>query len=255
MPCKSLSLCMAQLWASYRIRRQGRGRECREDTVRAEVHDDRNEAVDAPSVLPLPSSIFRFHHQQSPSSPSPSVKVHICSSSSEKSATIGLPPSALPSSSFEVVEEHKEHFAFDVTARTTLLRPMETTTDPGSGMGLPPLRTSIKEHLVAMRVSDNELVDHLRISAKTREIGQPWTTLSQEARRDEGSVETQQSLLAVLALDPEEESQMNTLRTAPVHKVMLPPLGPPFGPPLGPPLVPPLKTTLGRQSGHRRKRS
>ena len=140
------------------------------------VHDLTPAAVDAHVVLPLPSTIFQFHHHHhhQPSN----VKVHIAPSSKIPSS-IEPSPSGLPALFPEGVEvEQNETDTFDASARTALLRPMETTIDPGSRTGTPlRRRSSIQEHLIALRVSGNELVDRLRTSGTSRESGyQPWTS-------------------------------------------------------------------------------
>ena len=95
---------------------------------------------------------------------------------------------------------------------------METT---GQNPGATTLRTSMKEHLVALSVSDKELVDRLTTSGTTPAIGHLQTILAQEGQNE---VERQQSLLPVLAANREEESQLDAYHTAPVRNPLLPPL-------------------------------
>ena len=131
-PWKQKSLW--RLWASCGWRGRGQGR--LDKAAPADSHGGLNQTVDAP-VQPSPSSLPRQPHQQ------PSVRVHIVPGSEKSSASIELLPSALPALSpvpagvEEVEEEQDETVTFDASARTALLRPMETTTDPGSGVGTP----------------------------------------------------------------------------------------------------------------------
>ena len=219
---------MARLWASCCRQERGPGRHG--DPAHANTHAGRDLTLDAP-MMPSPSTVFRFH-QQPPLPSSASAKVHI-GPSSEKSVAVELHQTASPvSASFpEVVgieaqaqgldqdhERHDTHCFCGASARLSLLRPTETTDQkPGAN----PHRTSIKEHWVALSVSGKGLVDRLSTSGKTPAAEHLRSTL---ARVGQNEVESQQSLLAVLASDREEESQLDANHTAPIHNPLLPPV-------------------------------
>ena len=225
---KLLSLSVARLWAS--CCRRGPGRHG--DPVHANTHAGRDLPLDAP-MMPSPSTVFRFHQQPLPSS-SASAKVHI-GPSSEKSVAVEFQHTASPvSASFPEAtgikaqgqeldqaqgqEGHDTHYVSGTSVRTSLLRPTETTDQKA---GANPLRTSIKEHLVALSVSGKELVDRLSSSGKAPAADHLRSTLAREVQNE---VESQQSLLAVLALDREEESQLDAHHTVPVQNPLLPPV-------------------------------
>ena len=102
MSLESLPLFVAQLWASCSRRERGRGRHG--ESVQADAPTALNRPVDA-KVIPSPATIFRLHQQPSPLSPS-AAKVHI-GPSSEKSPSINLSPSALPTSTSPQVESQE----------------------------------------------------------------------------------------------------------------------------------------------------
>ena len=222
---KLLPLSVARLWALCYKRGPGR----HGDPAHANTHADLNLTLDAP-MIPSPSTVFRFHQQPPP--PSASAKVHI-GPSSEKSVAVELQQTASPASaSFPEAagmeaqgqeqdqdpEGHDTHCFSGASARTSLLRPTETTDQKP---GATPLRTSIKEHWVALSVSGKELVDRLSTSSKAPAAEHLRSTLAREGQYE---VESQQSLLAVLASDREEESQLDANHTAPVHNPLLPPV-------------------------------
>ena len=265
-PFKSLFSCMTRLLAVCCRRRRGR-KEGREESARKSNHVDLDQTVDSPvlpSPMPLPSTIFQFTQH-----PASTAKIH-SGPSSEKSVEIALPSSS--SSAMVREEEEKGYITFDASMSATLLRPMETTDQvPGPDSSTRPnrstLRTSIKDQLVAMRASGKGLVDRLKTSTKSREIGTSWSSLSEKGQKE---IESRQSLLAVLPSDTEEEElQIDRIHTTPVRTALHSPLGPPLGVPvrnplvqqggqfphLGPSFVPPVRNTLGRQAGQRRKRS
>ena len=242
-PFKSLFSCMTRLLAvCCRKRRRRKGRE---ESARKSNHVGLDQTLDSPVLplpLPLPSTIFQFTQH-----PAATAKIH-SGPSSEKSVEIDLSSS----SSLELVrvEEEKGYNTFDASMSATLLRPMESTEqvpgpDSSTRSNRSTLRTSIKDQLVAMRASGKGLVDRLKTSTKSREIGASWSSLSEKGQKE---IESRQSLLAVLPSDiEEEESQIDRMHTTPVRTALLSPLGPPLDVPVRNPLV--------QQAGQRRKRS
>ena len=163
-------LCALCYW---RKRERDQRLERRDESVQADIHVDVTlAAVDAP-ILPSPSGISPRPHQQSSS-----AKVHI-----------------KPSSEKSPMEENVEIDNFDTSPRAVLPRTMEAI-DPGSRTGTPTRRrSSIKEQLVALRVSGKDFVDRLRTSGRSRDPGHAWTPLMQE---QEGmNNESRHSLLAM----------------------------------------------------------